>query len=242
MPRATGQRLLYRVTVTVRCCRPRYGGEEGCRSPVLATGFVHILACVGRVRRRGNSRTKRGIQVPAGPAPLLKALPHLATISTAVAQVFTKRKPASTQSEAELVQQQIAELQAAASQPDSRVRELAVQLRVAMAAIDEGALAAKARLKRLFSIGDPSRSKRNTTPASRPMAINVANAAATVIESDEECGNVGLAFMIVSCAVLPQPAPTKRLAVRPGGAGSCSGRWRRAATTASPASTSQRTS
>ncbi|MEO5700576.1 MAG: hypothetical protein ABIS17_13330 [Casimicrobiaceae bacterium] len=80
-------------------------------------------------------------------APLLKALPHLATIAQATGHVFTKRKGAGA--EGELTQQQIAELQAAASKTDSDVRDLATQVRDALATIEQGAGLTESRIRRL---------------------------------------------------------------------------------------------
>ncbi|MEP7207426.1 MAG: hypothetical protein ABI920_10845 [Casimicrobiaceae bacterium] len=85
--------------------------------------------------------------MPVWFAPLLKALPHLATIAQATGHVFTKRK--GTGAEGEVMQQQIAELQAAASQTDSDVRDLATRVRDALATIEQGAALTEARMRRL---------------------------------------------------------------------------------------------
>jgi hypothetical protein len=87
--------------------------------------------------------------MPVWLGPLLKVLPHLATIATAVAPAFTKRKVAPAGNQSELTQQQIAELQAAASLTDDRVRSLATELKDALAAIEQGALVMEERFKRL---------------------------------------------------------------------------------------------
>jgi hypothetical protein len=78
--------------------------------------------------------------------PALKAvLPHVGNILTAAKPVFTKRKPeASPVAES----QQIAELQAAASQNAEHIRELAAQLQSTVAALEKGAALAESRLRR----------------------------------------------------------------------------------------------
>jgi hypothetical protein len=79
--------------------------------------------------------------------PALKAvLPHIATIISAAAPVFT-RKSADTANQA-LLQQQITELQSAASQNADHIRELAAQLQSTVAALEQGAAIAEAKLRR----------------------------------------------------------------------------------------------
>ena len=87
--------------------------------------------------------------MPLWLAPVLKALPHLASIATAGAHVFTKRKASPAETQSELIQQQVSELQTAASQTDDHVRELAAELKDALVAIEQGALSAETRLNRL---------------------------------------------------------------------------------------------
>jgi cytochrome c-type biogenesis protein CcmH/NrfG len=83
--------------------------------------------------------------------PAVKAiLPYLSPIIAATMPVFSSRKggeAAATQ--ASLVQQQITELQTAASQNAIHVKELAEQLRNTVAALEQGAAIAEARLKRI---------------------------------------------------------------------------------------------
>lgn len=93
--------------------------------------------------------------------PALKALlPHVGTIVDAAKPVFTRKPPpaAASASEAEsiaLLQQQVAELQAAAAQNATNVRELATQLQSTVSAIEKAAVAADANLRRamVFSVG-----------------------------------------------------------------------------------------
>ncbi len=84
--------------------------------------------------------------MPVWFAPLMKALPHLATIATATGHAFTKRRDSGG---SEIVQQQILELQAAVSKTDTDVRDLATQVRDALATIEHGAALTDARLQRL---------------------------------------------------------------------------------------------
>ena len=73
--------------------------------------------------------------------PALKAvLPHVGTIVSAAAPVFTKKGAD--------VQQQITELQSAASQNAANIKELAEQLRTTVAALEQAASIAEARLRR----------------------------------------------------------------------------------------------
>jgi hypothetical protein len=77
--------------------------------------------------------------------PALKAiLPHVGMIVDAAKPVFTRNKPESGTD----VQQQIVELQAAASQNAEYVKELAEQLQSTVAALEQSALIAESRLRR----------------------------------------------------------------------------------------------
>jgi hypothetical protein len=80
--------------------------------------------------------------------PALKAvLPHIGTIIAAAAPVFT-RKGADAASQA-LLQQQITELQSAASQNAEHIKELAAQLQSTVAALEQGAAIAEAKMRRV---------------------------------------------------------------------------------------------
>jgi len=82
--------------------------------------------------------------------PALKAvLPHVGTIISAAAPVFTRRAGDPSGTPASLMQQQIAELQAAAAQNDAHVRELAEQLQTALSALERSAALAERRLARV---------------------------------------------------------------------------------------------
>lgn len=82
--------------------------------------------------------------------PTLKAiLPHVGDVVSAVKPVFTRRKVEMTPaSGADLVQQQIGELQAAAAQNADHIKELAAQLQSTVSALEQAALLAEARLRR----------------------------------------------------------------------------------------------
>ena len=68
--------------------------------------------------------------------PALKAvLPHVGDIISVASPVFTRKK-ADAANQAALLQQQIGELQAAASQNAANIRELAAQLQSSVAALE----------------------------------------------------------------------------------------------------------
>mgnify|MGYP006173223229 CR=1 FL=1 len=80
--------------------------------------------------------------------PVLKAvLPHVKTIYDTAAPVFTKKRPEGSPDPG-VLQQQIAELQAAAGQNAANVKELAAQLQSTVAALEQAAALADARLRR----------------------------------------------------------------------------------------------
>jgi len=82
--------------------------------------------------------------------PALKAvLPHVGTIISVAAPVFTKRS-AEAANQAQLVQQQIAELQAAAAQNAEHVKALAEQLQGTVGALHQAAAIAETRLRRAW--------------------------------------------------------------------------------------------
>jgi uncharacterized protein YlxW (UPF0749 family) len=81
--------------------------------------------------------------------PALKTvLPHVATIVSAATPVFTKKTDATVANQTLLLQQQVTELQAAAAQNADHVRALAAQLQSTVAALEQGAAIAEARLGR----------------------------------------------------------------------------------------------
>ena len=83
--------------------------------------------------------------------PALKAvLPHVATIISAAAPVFTKKKAEAAANQTVLLQEQIAELQSAASQNAAHIKELAAQLESTVAALEQTASIAEAKLHRVL--------------------------------------------------------------------------------------------
>ena len=83
--------------------------------------------------------------------PALKAvLPHVGDILSAAKPAFTKRKPETAANQGDLIQQQIAELQAAVSQQASHIKELAAQLQSTLTALEKAALLAEQRLRRVL--------------------------------------------------------------------------------------------
>jgi len=82
--------------------------------------------------------------------PTLKAiLPHVSDVVSAVKPVFTRKKAGvAPAAGGDLVQQQIAELQAAAAQNADHIKELAAQLQSTVAALEQAAALAETRLRR----------------------------------------------------------------------------------------------
>ena len=79
-------------------------------------------------------------------AALRAVLPHVGDIIAAGKPAFTKRDAANQ----DVVQQQIAELQAAVSQQSSHVKELAAQLENTVNVLQKAAQAADERLRRVL--------------------------------------------------------------------------------------------
>ena len=83
--------------------------------------------------------------------PALKAvLPHVGTIISAAAPAFTKKRLVEATNQTLLQQQQIGELQAAATQNAANIKELAAQLQDTVAALEQAAAVAEARLRRAY--------------------------------------------------------------------------------------------
>src|SRR5439155_25236854 len=76
--------------------------------------------------------------MPAWLLPALKAvLPHIGTIISAAAPVFTRKNADAVANQTLLLQQQITELQSAASQSAAHIKELAEQLQSTVAALEQ---------------------------------------------------------------------------------------------------------
>lgn len=83
--------------------------------------------------------------------PALKAvLPHIGTIISTAVPAFTKRKTDAVANHALLLQQQIAELQSAASLNAAHIKELAEQLQSTVATLELAELIAQENLRRVF--------------------------------------------------------------------------------------------
>jgi len=79
--------------------------------------------------------------MPAWLIPVLKViLPNIGTIVSTAAPVFTRKSAADAANQAALLQQQITELQVAASANDAHIKELAIQLRNAVEAVEKATL------------------------------------------------------------------------------------------------------
>ncbi|MGB9093014.1 MAG: hypothetical protein WCB93_02765 [Gallionella sp.] len=84
--------------------------------------------------------------MPGWLLPAIKTvLPYVGTIVSAAAPVFTRKSGDAAANQTALLQQQITELQAAASANDAHIKELAVQLQNTVAALEKGATLAERR-------------------------------------------------------------------------------------------------
>ncbi len=91
--------------------------------------------------------------MPAWLIPAFKAvLPHIGTIVAAAAPVFTKKRGEVASNEMTLLQQQITELQAAASANDAYIKDLAAQIEKTVAALEKGASIAEQTQKRMLGL------------------------------------------------------------------------------------------
>jgi hypothetical protein len=86
--------------------------------------------------------------------PAVKAvLPYLSSIIAAAMPVFTTRKSdEAAAAQAQLLQQQIAELQSVASKSALHIKELAEQLQKTVAALEQGELLAESRSRRTAAL------------------------------------------------------------------------------------------
>jgi hypothetical protein len=80
--------------------------------------------------------------------PALKAvLPHVGTIISAAVPVFTKKSAGAVANQTSLLQQQITELQSAASQSAEHIKELAAQLQSTVTVLEQAASIAEAKVR-----------------------------------------------------------------------------------------------
>jgi len=88
--------------------------------------------------------------MPAWLIPALKAvLPHVGTIVSAAAPAFTKKSADVVANQTMLLQQQITELQVAASENDAHIKELAAQIKNTLEVLEKGASLAERRHQRI---------------------------------------------------------------------------------------------
>ena len=88
--------------------------------------------------------------MPAWLIPALKAvLPHVGTIISVAVPAFTKKRTDAAVNQVTLQQEQIAELQTAAAQNATHIRELAEQLQVTVKALEQAAAMAETRQRRM---------------------------------------------------------------------------------------------
>jgi hypothetical protein len=89
--------------------------------------------------------------MPSWFIPVLKAvLPHIGNIISAATPVFTKKSTDAVANQAILLQQQVTELQTAASENDVHIKELAAQIQKSVAALEEGASIAERRHQQIL--------------------------------------------------------------------------------------------
>ena len=91
--------------------------------------------------------------MPVWLIPALKAvLPYVGTIVSAAAPVFTKKRADAAVEHSTLLQQQITELQAAASENNTHIRGLAEQMQNTVEVLEKGAALAEARHARALML------------------------------------------------------------------------------------------
>jgi uncharacterized protein YlxW (UPF0749 family) len=89
--------------------------------------------------------------MPAWLIPALKAvLPHLGDVVSAAAPVFTRKNADAAANQMVLLQQQITELQAAASANDAHIKALAAQIQSTVEVLEQGAALAERRHRQNF--------------------------------------------------------------------------------------------
>ena len=92
--------------------------------------------------------------MPAWLLPAVKLiLPHVTDLVAYAKPAFTRRKASEeTVDPLSVIQQQIAELQTAASENVTHVKALAEQLQLTVAAIEQGAATTERRMKRVYGL------------------------------------------------------------------------------------------
>jgi hypothetical protein len=94
-------------------------------------------------------REEEDSHMPAWLIPALKAvLPHVGTIVSAATPAFTKKNAEAAPNQTRLLQQQITELQAAASENDGHIKALAAQVKNTVEVLEKAAALADGRHQR----------------------------------------------------------------------------------------------
>jgi hypothetical protein len=89
--------------------------------------------------------------MPAWLLPAIKAiLPHVGTIVSAASPAFTRKNSAAVTDQS-VLQQQITELQAAATANDAHIKELAAQIKSTVELLETGASVAESRHQRVMA-------------------------------------------------------------------------------------------
>jgi hypothetical protein len=89
--------------------------------------------------------------MPAWLGPVLKAvLPHTGRIIDAVAPAFTRKNVPASLEEIRLLQEQVAELQAAVTQNDANIKTVASQLAETVAGLERSASIAEKAFRRVM--------------------------------------------------------------------------------------------
>ncbi|MGE0471872.1 MAG: hypothetical protein AB7L09_13940 [Nitrospira sp.] len=85
--------------------------------------------------------------------PALKAvLPHVGTILSAAAPVFTKKSADAASNQTSMLQEQVTELQAVVAKNDTHIKDLAMQMRTTLEALEQGAALAERRYQRILTM------------------------------------------------------------------------------------------
>src|SRR5512135_1450362 len=91
--------------------------------------------------------------MPAWLIPVLKSvLPHVGTIISAATPVFTKKSADAAANQAALLQQQITELQVAASANDAHIKKLAMQLQNTVEALEKETALSESRHRLMLAL------------------------------------------------------------------------------------------
>ncbi len=91
--------------------------------------------------------------MPTWLLPALKAvLPHVGTVLSSAAPVFTKKSADAAPNQTSMLQQQVTELQAVAARNDTHIKDLTMQMRTTLEALEQGAALSERRYQRLLTM------------------------------------------------------------------------------------------